>query len=72
MRRWPNTDALLDAYLTRRNQGKHDPLVQSERFALLHFDAFFVQAFHGVHFARVRLSAAVNFSESSTANNSVD
>ena len=54
------------------DQREHDALVESQRFALFHFDAFLVQAFHGVHFARVGLPAAVDFAKTATADDPVD
>lgn len=30
------------------DEGKHDPLVQSQGLSLLHLDAFLVQTLHGV------------------------
>ena len=54
------------------DQREHDTLVESQRFALFHFDAFLVQAFHGVHFASVGLPAAIDFTETAAANNSMN
>lgn len=45
------------------DQREHDALVESQSFSLFHFDAFLVEAFHGVHFARVGLAAAVDLAK---------
>ncbi|RNA09524.1 hypothetical protein BpHYR1_005796 [Brachionus plicatilis] len=50
-----------------RHRRQHDALVQRQTFALFHFDALFVQAFHGVHFARVRLATPVHLAEAAPA-----
>lgn len=57
---------------TGADQWEHNTLVESQRFALFHFDAFLVQAFHGVHFARVGLPAAVDLTKSTTTDDSVN
>ena len=51
----------------RADQRQHNPLVQGQSFALLHLDPLLVQAFHGVHLARVRFAAAVDFAETTAA-----
>ena len=68
----PGTTSREATDLTRRDQGKHNSFVQRERLSLLHFDTFFVQAFHGVHLARVRLSTSVDLAESSASDDAVD
>lgn len=57
---------------TGADQREHDTLVESQRFALFHFDAFLIQAFHGVHFASVGLPAAIDLTETAAANDSVN
>ena len=53
------------------DQGEHDPLVESQRLPLLHLDPLLVQAFHGVHLARVGLAAAVDLAEAAAADDPV-
>lgn len=59
------------AVLTRADQRQHDALVERQRLALLHLDALLIEAFHGVHLARVGLPAAVHLAEAAPADDPV-
>lgn len=54
------------------DEWQHYPLVERQSLALLHFNSLFVEALHGVHFAGVRLAAAVDFSEPSSTYDAVN
>lgn len=56
----------------RADQREHDAFVESQRFALFHFDAFLIQAFHGVHFARVGFPATVDFAKTAATDDPVN
>ena len=54
------------------DQRQHDAFIKRQSLALFHFDAFLVQAFHGVHFSRVGFTTTVNFAEAAASNDSMD
>jgi hypothetical protein len=58
--------------LASADKTKHYTFVKCEGFTLLHFDPFFVQTFHGVHFSGIRFPASVYFSESSSTDDPVN
>ena len=60
------------AVVASADQTQHDPLVEGQRFALLHLNALLIKTLHGVHLARVGLPAPVHLSEPASADNSVD
>jgi hypothetical protein len=48
---------------------QHCPLVQRQRFTLLHFNALLVETLHRVHFSCIDFAAAVHFAKASAAYN---
>ena len=66
-----NTNVRASSTYTGADQREHDALIKSERLALFHFDALLVEAFHRVHFARVRFPAAVHLAEPAASDDSV-
>lgn len=56
----------------RANQRQHCPLIQSQCFALFHFDSLFIQTLHCIHFTRISFSATINFTKATASNNTMN